>query len=149
MKVLLLKDYPKVGKRGELKDVSDGLARNLLIPKKIAQVATPELEQKMKREKRDAEEKKERDVTRADHLKSDIEKKTFSLPMKVGDRGQVFGGIREKDIIEVINKKMGTHFDKSAVRIKDPIKKLGIHTLELKLAAGVVAKISINIEALT
>lgn len=149
MKVLFVKDYPKVGKKGELKDVSDGLARNMLIPKGFAVAPSQQVQAQISKEKKDAEDKLARDAKKTENLKNDIEKKTFSVSVKVGEKGQIFGGVREKDIIEVVNRKMGTNFDKTNLEGASHIKSLGIHELSVKLQSGVKANIKINVEPLS
>jgi len=146
MKVLFVKDYQKLGRKGELKDVSDGMARNLLLPKGFAVAANLQLQTKINKEQKDAEEKKLRDIERAGHLKSDIEGKTFTVQVKTGKLGQMFGSVKEKDIIEVVNRKMGTHFEKNALVGAAHIKGLGMHEMQIKLHSGLSAKIKINIE---
>lgn len=147
MKILFVKDHGNIGRRGEIKEVSDGMARNLLIPKGIAVVATSQLSATIAREKADAEAKKDRKIEKSKNLKADIEKKTFTVKVNVGDKGQIFGGVHEKDIISVVNEKMGTAFNKVDLKLSENIRTTGNYKAVLKLAHGTVANIQINIEA--
>lgn len=148
MKVILLKDVAKIGKRGQICEVSDGYAKNFLLAKKLASVATPDVQAKVAKESREQEDKKKRQSSKLLDLKKDIETKTFTIKVKVGDKGQIFGGAHEKDIVQVINAKLGSNFEKNTIHIDHPIKQLGSHKVSLKLGSGVVAVANINIEAL-
>ena len=148
MKVILLKDVPKIGLRGEICEVSDGYAKNFLLAKKLASVATPDVQDKVAKESRELEDKKKRQSSKLLEFKKDIETKTFTIKVKVGDKGQIFGGAHEKDILQAINAKLGSNFEKSSIHIDHPIKQLAAHKVSVKLGSGTVAIANINIEAL-
>jgi large subunit ribosomal protein L9 len=80
-------------------------------------------------------------------MKQDIEKRTFTVPVKVGQQGQIFGGVREKDVLEVLNKKLSAHFQKQDLTLSAHIKELGHHTGTLSLGHGIKATINIHLEA--
>jgi large subunit ribosomal protein L9 len=147
MKIIFLKDVPGQGRRGEIKEVSEGYAANFLVPKKLAQLATANIQVKIAKESKEAEIKKLKEIEKLNHLKSELEKRTFTLKVKVGDKGQVFGGVHEKDIAEVINQKMNANIDRHQVEIGAPIKQIGIHDVKLKLTSGISANVKINVEA--
>lgn len=148
MKIIFIKDQPGAGKKGEIKEVSSGFAMNFLIPKGFAQVVTPQLEAKMQKESKEAEEKKIREAQKMAGLKQDLEKRVFTIKVKVGDKGQVFGGIHEKEIAKAITDKMGLDIDKNQIEISGAIKELGQHQIKLKLISNVFANIKINLEPL-
>ncbi len=148
MKIIFIKDQPGAGKKGEIKEVSSGFATNFLIPKGFAQVVTPQLEAKMQKESKEAEEKKIREAQKMSGLKQDLEKRVFTIKVKVGDKGQVFGGIHEKEIAKAITDKMGLDIDKNQIEISGAIKELGQHQIKLKLISNVFANIKINLEPL-
>jgi large subunit ribosomal protein L9 len=147
MKVILLKDTPNLGHKGQIVEVSDGHASNFLIPKKFAQPATKDIQTKLAKESKEHHEKQVRELTKFQTLKAELEKRTFTVKVKTGDKGQIFGGIREKDIADVINDKMNAEFDKHQLHIEHPIKQTGEHLINLKLGQGIIANIKINIEA--
>jgi large subunit ribosomal protein L9 len=147
MKVIFTKDAPGQGRRGEIKDVSDGYAVNFLIPKGLAQLATKEIQTKMEKEGKEAENKKLKEAEKLQKLKVEIEKRTFILHVKVGDKGQVFGGVHEKDIAEVISDKMGSEIEKSQIHLDHPIKEIGEHTVKVKLGNTVTANVKVRVEA--
>lgn len=149
MKIILLKDVPQLAKKGEMKDVSDGYASNFLIPKGFAVVATGEIQQKLAKEHKESEEKAAREAKKMEVLKHDLEKRTFTLKVKVGDKGQVFGGIHEKDIAGAINEKMNLQFEKNQIELPQPIKALGPAVTIIKLSHHLSASIKLMIEPLS
>lgn len=148
MKIILLKDVPKIGRKGEIKDVNDGYARNFLIAKKLGAVATAEIQAKITKEAKEANERIARQASKIEELKRELAKRTFTVHVKVGDKGQIFGGAHEKDIVTAINSKMNTTFDKHSVHIKQPLKTIGKHTVTIKLGQGLEAQTNISIEPL-
>lgn len=146
MKIILLKDYPQIGKKGGIFEVKDGLARNLLIPKGIATELNLQLESKIIKEKLDAEAKKIRTLQASQNLKTEIEKKVFTLSVAVNPQGNIFGSVKSSDIIEVINKKLGTHFNTKDLINFPHIKQLGSYFIQLKLKNDLYANIHLNIQ---
>ncbi len=146
MKIIYIKDQPGGGKKGEIKEVSEGYASNFLIPKGFARVATVDVQAKIAKEQKEAQAKANKEQERVLAHKQDLEKRTFTLNVKVGDKGQIFSGVHDKDIAETINKKMDLNIDRHAVELSKPIKELGEHTVKLKLGAGVTASIKIKID---
>ncbi len=146
MKIIYIKDQPGGGKKGEIKEVSEGYASNFLIPKGFARVATVDVQAKIAKEQKEAVAKANKEQERVLAYKQDLEKRVFTLNVKVGDKGQIFSGVHDKDIAEAINKKMDLSIDKHSVDLPKPIKELGEHTVKLKLGAGVTASIKIKID---
>jgi len=149
MKVIFLKDVPGQGKKGEVKEVSEGYGSNFLIPKGFAQVATKQIQDKVAKETREGQAKQAKAEAKSNALKKDLEKRTFTVRLKVGDKGQIFGGIKDTKVIDAINNKMNTRFDKSALDMPHGIKTIGAHQATIKLGQGMKATITINIEPLT
>lgn len=147
MKVIFVKELSGTAKKGEIKDVSDGYAKNFLIAKGFAQAATADIIARVEKEAREAKVKDERKLGKLQELKLDLEKRIFSVKVKVGDKGQVFGGVHEKDIAQAVSDKMGQQIDRHQIEISSAIKELGEHQVKLKLAAGIIASIKINVEA--
>lgn len=146
MKVVFIKDAPGNGRKGELKEVSDGFAKNFLIAKGFAQAVTPQLMQKLEKERKEQDQKKQKEAARQQVLKSEIEKRTFSIKVKIGDKGQVFGGVHEKEVAKLISDKLGEEVGKNQVEIKEALKTTGEHLVTVRFPGGVVAKAKINIE---
>ena len=147
MKIIYVKDQPGGGKKGEIKDVSEGYAQNFLIPKGFAVVATIDIQNKMAKEKKEAEQKNQKELQKTQALKEDLEKRVFTVKVKVGDKGQIFSGVHQKDIAEAVSQKMNLPVEKNQVDLAKPIKELGEHTTKLKLGPGIIANINIKVEA--
>lgn len=146
MKVILIKDVAKIGKKGEVKEVNDGFANNFLIAKGFGKIATKEIQAKLEKEAKEATAKADRQNEKMNELKRELEKRTFTVAVKVGDKGQIFGGAHEKDIIAAINAKLNTTLEKQNVHIEHPIKSIGQHKVKIKLGHGQEAITTINIE---
>lgn len=144
MKVLYIRDV-QGGKHGQVKDVSDGYAVNFLIPKGFAVLATPQIIARVEKESKEAGVKHQRELDKLAHLKIEMEKREFIVKVKVGDKGQLFGGVHEKDVAKAVSEKMNTAVDKSQIELPGIIKDLGIHQARVKLANGIMANIKINI----
>ena len=146
MKVIFLKDHPGSGKKGEIKEVSDGFAKNFLIAKNIAQVATGQIVAKVNKETKEQELKKVRELERAKSLKLEIEKRQFGIKVKVGDKGQIFGSVLEKDVAKAVSEKMNIEVEKHMIEIEQPIRSLGEHYANLKLSSGISARVRIQVD---
>lgn len=147
MKVILLTDVPKIGRKGEIKEVSDGFANNMLLRKGLAALATAEAQAKLAKEQKGKTEAKQKALMRAEHDKAELERRTFTVKVKVGDKGQLFSGVHEKDIAAAIFQKTKIEVDKSKIDAHHGIKQLGEHIIDIKLAPGIIAKTKINLES--
>ncbi len=142
MKVLLIKSVPGVGKEGEIKEVSDGYGHNFLIKKGFAKLASSQTIAQKQKENAEAKAKQDKAVKQIQQLKDKLEKQSFTIPVKVGDQGQVFNGVHDKDIIQFINTKIGSSIEKSQLQTP-PLKQLGEHKVKIKLGNGLAAQTSI------
>ncbi|MDI6851003.1 MAG: 50S ribosomal protein L9 [bacterium] len=144
MKVYLLKDVPKVGKAGEIVDVSDGFARNYLIKNGLAEVATDSLIKRLESEKRLLKSKIEHQKSKAEEIKKKIE----SLPELIFEKssskeGKIFGSVSSIEVMEEL-KKRGIHVEKQMIQMEH-IKDIGIHNVKIKLFPGIEANLKIKI----
>ena len=147
MKVLFIKDAPGGGKKGQVKEVAEGYAKNFLLPKGFVQIATPQLQAKLEKEGKEAEAKKLRDIEKLRALKSDLEKREFVIKVKVGEKGQIFGGVHDKDVAKSLEAKMGMPFAKSQIKLESIIREVGMHSAQLNLGDGIIAKLKIKIDS--
>ncbi|ACI19273.1 50S ribosomal protein L9 [Dictyoglomus thermophilum] len=147
IKVLLLKDVNNLGKKGQIIDVSDGYARNYLFPKGLAQEVNEGMLEHLRLQEASQRKKEEKLLERFRKEKDNIEKETFVIKAKVGERGKLFGSITSKDIAEIISKKLKIEIDKRQINLEEPIKSLGEYSVEVKLHPQVVAKAKILVEA--
>ena len=146
MKVIFIKDSAGNGRKGEVKELSDGYAKNFLIAKGFAQAVTPQILAKVEKEQKEQVQKKQRELARQQVLKAELEKKIFSIKVKVGDKGQVFGGVHEKEVAKAVEAKLGVVLEKNQVEIPQAIKTPGEHLVVIKIGPGVSARVKINLE---
>ena len=145
MKVILLSDVKGTGKAGDVVKVSDGYARNRLIPKGLAQEATKSnikiLERKnAAKEAADAEAKAE-----AEKLAEQLATLTLNIKSKGGESGRLFGSITAMDIAAAAKEQFGVELDKRKIRLDSPIKEAGLSTVPVKLYGGVSAEMKVNV----
>ncbi len=133
MKIILLKDISRLGKRGEIKEVADGYAMNVLIKSAQAIRATPEELTKWKQKEEAQKRKKELATTIFSQLLDKLNKEQVKITGKKADqKGQLFAQVKETDITEMIFKSTNISIDPHQVIIPTPIKSVGVHTVELK-----------------
>ncbi len=144
MKIALLKDVPNLGKRGDIKDVSDGYGRNFLIKNNLAEILTSQVAKKLDAEKNRQEKIAVEIKKSATNLKDKIEKIKLTLKAKTGESGQMFGSVTPTDLLAEL-KKNDIKIEKSQILSK-PIKTLGEHKIKIKLPQEMEAELQIVIE---
>ena len=144
MKVILLEDVRGSGKAGEVVNVSDGYARNMLIPRKLAVEATAQ-NMKQLEKKKEAEKKKfEEEKAAALELRTKLEGTVITLKTKAGENGKVFGSVTSKDIADAL-KEQGFDVDKKKIQLDSPIKTIGETTVNVKLFTEITGKVKVNV----
>jgi len=146
MEVILKQDVKGTGKAGDVVKVSDGYARNKLIPGGLAVEATAANKKAIEREKAKAAEKFAQDKADAEAFKSRLEGNVVVVKTKVGEGGRLFGSITSMDIAEAIKEQTGEEIDRRKIVLAKPIKETGVETIEIKLFQDVSAKVVIKIE---
>ena len=132
MIVILMKDVKGSGKAGDVVKVSDGYARNMLLPKGLAKEATEGNIRSLEKQKAIAAEKLEEQKAAAKEMAAKLEKITLKIESKGGDSGKLFGSITSKDIAEALEKQEGMKIDKKKIEMKTPIKQAGETEVTLK-----------------
>lgn len=132
MKVILRKNYDKLGEIGSLVDVKNGFARNFLIPRQIAYAATPGNIKAFEEEKKQILKKETKELEEAQKLATTLETVSISIPVKVGEEDKIFGTVTTQMIADSLKEK-GFEIDKRKIEITEPIKALGIYTVSVKL----------------
>lgn len=145
MRIILLKDIENLGKRNEVKEVKDGYARNSLIPKGLAKIATKKAMEQLESEKELEAQKAEEELQKVQALIESIEGREFIILVKVGDENQLFESITEQKIHEVL-KQSGFDVKKNQIEISEPIKELGEFPAKIKFEHNLEAQISIIVE---
>lgn len=144
MKVILLKDIENIGKKNEVKDIKDGYARNLLIPKGLVKPATKGALEKLEKEREEIEKVAEEELEEAQKIASGLEGIELIIPIKVGDKGQLFEKVTAQKITEKL-KEQGFKVNKNNVDLPDPIEELGEFTVKVKLAHNLESEINLII----
>ncbi|MBR7045492.1 MAG: 50S ribosomal protein L9 [Lachnospiraceae bacterium] len=146
MKVILLEDVKSLGKKGQIVNVSDGYARNMIIPKKLGLEATEknlnDLKLKQKHEEKLAAQKLED----AKKMASDLEKIKITVAMKAGEGGKVFGSIAAKEIAQAAKDQHGLDLDKKKIQLSEPIKTFGMHEVPIKLHTQVTGRLYVLVQ---
>ena len=148
MQVILLEDVKGIGKKGQVKDVSDGHARNYLFPKKLATQATDSNLKVLEKKNAALAAEKAEEKAAALALKEKIEKAgAVVIKAKAGDGGKLFGAITAKDVADAFEKAYGLAIDKKKVVLDTPIKQAGDYKVELKLYPEISAILKVCVEA--
>lgn len=146
MKIILLQDVKGQGKKGEVVDVNEGYARNFLIKKGLAEIATASKLNDINMKKSAADFHKAEEIKATKELAKEISGKNFTVKIKAGQAGKVFGSVTGANISDAL-KAAGYDVDKKKVALSAPIKTLGNYDVDLKLMEGISAKIKITVEA--
>lgn len=147
MKVIFLEDVKGSGKKGEVKNVSDGYAQNFLLKQKKA-VLADSVNMNIHNQKQQSDAHKEMlNVQKAKNDAEILKNKEFDAFVKIGDNGKLFGSITAKEIVDLINeKKYVDQLDKRQIELKEPIKTLGRFEIPVKLYKGIVTKVFVNVK---
>lgn len=143
MKVIFLKDIKGVGKKFDVKNVSDGYARNFLFPQNLAKATTEEVIKNIENQKKAAIKEEEETKNELIVLAKNLENKEFEFKVKTGDKGEVFGSVTKNDIEKSIAVSGGIE-----ILLDKPIKKLGEHQVEVNLGKGVRVSLKIKVISL-
>jgi large subunit ribosomal protein L9 len=139
MKVIFLKDYQSKAKKGEIKEVKDGFARNFLIPYGYAIEATEENLKILKEREKREEEKKRKKIEYAKELRNILKESSLTIQAKAGMDEKLFGAITNENISEEIKKQLKIDIEKHQIILEEPIKKLGIYKIPIKLGENIEA----------
>ena len=148
MKVILNQDVKGQGKKGDLINVSDGYARNFLLPKNLAKEATKENLNVMQGQKESQEYRKQKELEEAQELQKKIAELTVNVKAKAGENGKLFGSVTSKEIAEELKMQHHIKLDKKKFVLPDGIKTLGVRQVDIKLHPGVVGKLKVMVESL-
>lgn len=145
MQVILLQDVRGIGKAGTVAKVSDGYARNMLLPKGLAKEATTGNIKELERKQEEMRAKRAEDMASAKVMAEKIENLTLTIKTKAGEGGRLFGAITSKDLSEALQQQFGFEVDKRKFLLDSPIKQVGEMVVEIKLFSEVIAKCKVNI----
>ena len=147
MIVILNKDVKGTGKAGDVVKVSDGYARNMLIPRGLATEATQGNIRHLEKQKAIAAEKKAEEKAQAQQQAEKIQKASVLIKTKAGEGGKIFGSITSKDILEALREQHGIDIDKKKFQMDAPLKQTGETGVDIKLYQDIIARLTVIIEA--
>lgn len=145
MKLILQQEVKKLGKKGDVIEVSEGYARNFLLPQKLAIPATNNNVNTMKQQKAAEMHKQQRQTDEAKLMASQLAKLSVKLAVKTGEGGKMFGSVTAKDIADAMNAQHGIELDKRKIELKEAIKALGTYSVTIKVHPEISCQIEVNI----
>ena len=145
MKVILLADVEALGKKGDVVDVSDGYARNMLFPKKLGVEANAKNRNDLKLQNAHAEKVAQEQLEAAKALAAEIGEKTVHVSIKVGEGGKTFGSVSSKEIAEAAKAQLSLELDKKKIQLSNPIRNLGVTIVPVKLHPKVTAELKVHV----
>ena len=146
MKVILLQDVKGKGKKGQLLEVSDGYARNFMLPRKIAVEATADAVNTMRMNDKATQERIAREKAEAMETAKKLRELTVTVTAKGGGNGRLFGSVTNQEIADALKAKAGIVLDKRKIVISDAIKNVGTYTVTCKLGYEITAPLTVKIE---
>lgn len=145
MKVILLQDVKSLGKKGEIVNVSDGYARNFVLPKKLGLEANTANLNDLKLQKANADKVAQEQFEAAQELAALLETKEVVLKMKSGEGGRAFGSVSSKEIAVAAREQCGLELDKKKIQLPEAIKALGAYEVAVKLHTKVTGKLKVKV----
>jgi large subunit ribosomal protein L9 len=145
MKVILLQDEKKLGKKGDVVDVSEGYARNFILPRKIGVEDTAQNRNDLKLQKANAEKKAAEQLQAAKDLAEKLESITVEVKIKAGEGGKTFGSVSSKEIASACMEQHGIELDKKKVVLPEALKNFGVYEVGVKLHPQVTAKLRVHV----
>ncbi len=146
MKVILLEDVKSLGKKGEIVNVSDGYARNFVLPKHVGVEATEKNKNELKLQKQHEDKLAAERLAQAKELAVKLDGLTIEVSMKAGENGKVFGSVASKEIAEQASRQHGLSLDKKKIVLEEPIKSFGMHDVPIKLHPEVTGKLHVKVK---
>lgn len=147
MKVILLQDVKSLGKKGEVVNVSDGYARNMILPKKLGVEATGKNLNDLKLQNQHAEKVAQENYEAAVKLAEEIRDKQVTVKIKAGEGGRIFGSVSSKEIAVAAGEQLNLELDKKKMQLSEGLKSLGIHEVPIKLHPKVTTTLKVKVEA--
>lgn len=145
MKIILLQDVKSLGKKGQVVEVSDGYARNMILPKKLGVEATSKNMNDLKLQNQHAEKVALENLEAARKLAEEIGKVQVQVSIKTGEGGRIFGSISTKEIAQAAKEQLNLELDKKKMQLPEGLKSLGIHEVPLKLHPKVTATLKVKV----
>ena len=145
MKIILLQDEKKLGKKGDIIEASEGYARNYILPKKIGVEATPKNMNDLKLQKANADKIAQEQLDAAKALAAELESKQITVKIKAGEGGKAFGSVSSKEIAAAFKEQHGIEIDKKKIQLPESLKNFGSYEVSIKLHPQVTGKLAVKV----
>ena len=146
MEVLLLKDVEQLGEAGEIKRVANGYARNFLIPRGLAVIATPGAVKQVEVQLESEARRQAKELDEAQALAQALDGRTVTFQARAGESDRLYGSITNANIADALSEQVEQEVDRRKIEMDEPLKELGTHAVTIRLAAGAEAKVTVIIE---
>lgn len=146
MKIILLQDEKKLGKKGDIIEASEGYARNFILPKKIGVEATPQNLNNLKLQKANEDKKAKELLEAAKALAADLENRQIIVKIKAGEGGRSFGSVSSKEIAAAFKEQHNLEIDKKKIQLSESLKTFGTHEVPIKLHPQVTGKLIVKVQ---
>ncbi|HLL38180.1 MAG TPA: 50S ribosomal protein L9 [Rubrobacteraceae bacterium] len=143
MQVILKQDVDKIGRRGDIVDVSRGYIRNFLVPRNLAEMATPSKLEEVRREMEEAEERDRRMAERASDIAATLNKSVITIEARTGEDERLFGSVTAANIASAIEKARDVRIDRRRIRLEEPLKSLGTHQVPVQVHGDIEASVKV------
>ena len=143
MQVILKQDVEKIGQRGDIVDVSRGYIRNFLVPRGLAEIATPSRLEEARREMAEAEEREQRIAERASEVAETLNKSVITIEARTGEDERLFGSVTAANIVSAIERARSIRLDRRRIKLEEPIKSLGTHQVPIQVHGDVEASVKV------
>jgi large subunit ribosomal protein L9 len=143
MQVILKEDVEKIGRRGDIIDVSRGYVRNFLVPRGLAEMATPGKLEEVRREMEETEERDRRMAERASEIAATLNKSVITIEARTGEDERLFGSVTAANIASAIERARDIRIDRRRVKLDEPIKSLGTHQVPIQVHGDVEASVKV------
>jgi large subunit ribosomal protein L9 len=146
MEVLLLEDVAQLGKAGDVKRVADGYARNFLLPRNLAVMATPGAIKQAKLHRQAEAQHQAKALSEAQALAQRLDGLSVTFKARAGESDRLYGSITNVNIAEALEEQIAQEVDRRKIELDEPLKELGTHAVTIRLAPGAEAKVTVVIE---
>src|SRR5215213_213319 len=143
VQVILNQDVEKIGQRGDIVDVSRGYVRNFLVPRGLAEVATPGKLEEARRRMEESEERDRRLAERAEEISGILNKSVITIEARTGEDERLFGSVTAANIADAVERARGIRLDRRLIRLEEPIKALGTHQVPIQVHGEVEASVKV------
>jgi len=143
MQVILKQDVEKIGRRGDIIDVSRGYVRNFLMPRGLAEMATPSKLEEVRREMEETEERDQRMAERANEIAQTLNKSVITIEARTGEDERLFGSVTAANIASAIEKARDVRIDRRRIKLEEPIKSLGTHQVPVQVHGDIEASVKV------